>query len=48
MSKYGNWYDLNVRTESGSYKKRFMGRMETGIETISDPAMSYNKNDQLL
>lgn len=41
----GNWYDLTV-TLSGSsdqspcLSRRFMGRMETGVDTISDPAMA--------
>lgn len=39
----GNWYDLTV-TVSGSgavcLYRRYMGRMETGVDTISDPAMA--------
>ena len=34
----GNWYDFSV-TMLDCYSRRFMGRMETGKDTISDPAM---------
>jgi len=39
----GNWYDLEVTAIGGAafaYKRRCMGRMETGKDTISDPAMA--------
>eukprot|EP00298_Acanthocystis_sp_HF-20_P016633 c21536_g1_i1.p1 GENE.c21536_g1_i1~~c21536_g1_i1.p1 ORF type:complete len:724 (-),score=311.80 c21536_g1_i1:22-1950(-) len=36
-SSSGNWYDLSVKV--GTFERRFMGRMETGVDTISDPAM---------
>jgi hypothetical protein len=36
----GNWYDLTATVQSEScYQRRFMGRMETGKDGISDPAM---------
>ena len=36
----GNWYDFSVSVKGGNcYTRRFMGRMETGVDTISDPAM---------
>ncbi len=39
----GNWYDFSAYvkkgTEGNCYVRRFMGRMETGFDTISDPAM---------
>jgi phospholipase C len=36
----GNWYDLTVTLAPAScYVRRFMGRMETGKDGISDPAM---------
>lgn len=39
----GNWYDFTVSVADGSnsptFQRRFMGRMETGRDTISDPAM---------
>lgn len=41
----GNWYDLSVlltsplSAESSCYARRFMGRMETGKDGVSDPAM---------
>lgn len=47
----GNWYDLTVtlsttttttiNSSSSSFLRRFMGRMETNKDTISDPAMGY-------
>jgi len=35
----GNWYDFTVRDTTLGFQRRFMGRMETGKDTISDPAM---------
>jgi phospholipase C len=43
VSKSGNWYDLTVSVtiaENPVFQRRFMGRMETGVDTISDPAMA--------
>jgi phospholipase C len=42
VSNSGNWYDLQVTLVSDalSFQRRFMGRMETGADSISDPAMS--------
>ena len=40
VSAAGNWYDLSVTTgTTGTFERRFMGRMETGETTTSDPAM---------
>jgi phospholipase C len=40
----GNWYDISVSQvdskEVECYFRRFLGRMETGKDTVSDPAMS--------
>mmetsp|Transcript_19893 Transcript_19893/g.41555 ORF Transcript_19893/g.41555 Transcript_19893/m.41555 type:complete len:717 (+) Transcript_19893:1-2151(+) len=35
----GNWYDLKLSIDDSAYYRRFLGRMETGKDTISDPAM---------
>jgi phospholipase C len=36
----GNWYDLTATVSSSQcFERRFMGRMETGKDGISDPAM---------
>lgn len=36
----GNWYDFTVTcSESASFRRRFAGRIETGEDSISDPAM---------
>ncbi|RSZ56878.1 phospholipase C, phosphocholine-specific [Massilia atriviolacea] len=36
----GNWYDFSVRVnELPGYVRRFAGRVETGKDTVSDPAM---------
>lgn len=36
----GNWYDFSVgASTSPSFKRRFAGRIETGKDTVSDPAM---------
>jgi len=34
----GNWYDITLGMEPG-FIRRFAGRMETGRDGISDPAM---------
>jgi phospholipase C len=34
----GNWYDITLRTAQG-FGRRFAGRMETGKNSVSDPAM---------
>jgi phospholipase C len=38
MSTVGHWYDFTASL--GGATRRFMGRMETGVDTISDPAMA--------
>ncbi|QYY28644.1 phospholipase C, phosphocholine-specific [Cupriavidus pinatubonensis] len=35
----GNWYDFTVSTAQGGFKRRFAGRLETGADSVSDPAM---------
>jgi phospholipase C len=36
----GNWYDFVVTCEAApAFARRFAGRMETGEDTVSDPAM---------
>ncbi|MEO8300550.1 MAG: phospholipase C, phosphocholine-specific [Rhizomicrobium sp.] len=37
VSKSGNWYDLTVTAASG-FVRRFAGRLETGKDSVSDPA----------
>lgn len=41
----GNWYDVTMRFENSSYSRRFMGRLETGVESITDPAMANMQLD---
>jgi phospholipase C len=38
VSSSSNWYDLTI-SQLDCFKRRFGGRMETGVDTISDPAM---------
>ncbi len=38
VSKSGNWYDLTLSTAQG-FMRRFAGRLETGKNSVSDPAM---------
>ncbi|MBA2587297.1 MAG: phospholipase C, phosphocholine-specific [Alphaproteobacteria bacterium] len=38
VSKSGNWYDLTLKAETG-FVRRFAGRLETGNDSVSDPAM---------
>lgn len=40
VSKSGNWYDISVSHVQGDSFWRFMGRMETGEHSTSDPAMA--------
>ena len=37
VSKSGNWYDLRLKSARG-FTHRFAGRLETGKNTVSDPA----------
>ena len=37
VSKSGNWYDLTLKGGQG-FTRRFAGRLETGKDTVSDPA----------
>ncbi len=39
VSKTGNWYDLTLTAEGQAFRRRFAGRLETGKNTVSDPAM---------
>jgi phospholipase C len=38
VSKSGNWYDFTLTTGRG-FARRFAGRLETGKDGVSDPAM---------
>ncbi len=47
MATSGSWYDITVQLQAspscslaGTFTRRYMGRMETGRETTSDPAMA--------
>lgn len=36
----GNWYDFVVRCSAApAFQRRFAGRIETGKDSVSDPAM---------
>ncbi|MNT56221.1 Non-hemolytic phospholipase C precursor [compost metagenome] len=40
VSDSGQWYDFAVACEGyAAFQRRFAGRMETGKDLISDPAM---------
>jgi phospholipase C len=39
LDKSGGWYDLAMSLDGGSYHRRWAGRVETGRDSISDPAM---------
>jgi phospholipase C len=47
VSPSGNWYDLSVTLGSSAscFSRRFGGRMETGQDSISDPAMGNGVPD---
>lgn len=41
LTDSGNWYDFSLTTDIGYlYRQRFAGRVETGQDSISDPAMA--------
>lgn len=37
VTKSGGWYDVSI--QAGGYLRRVAGRLEMGVDTISDPAM---------
>jgi phospholipase C len=40
LEKSGNWYDFTVTADDrGRFSRRFAGRVETGRDSFSDPAM---------
>lgn len=39
LSASGHWYDFTVMGQDG-FERRFAGRMETGRDSVSDPAMA--------
>ncbi|SOY61243.1 phosphocholine-specific phospholipase C [Cupriavidus taiwanensis] len=39
VARQGNWYDFTVTTAQGGFARRFAGRIETGTDGVSDPAM---------
>jgi phospholipase C len=39
LAKGGNWYDFSVKSSNG-FHSHFAGRVETGEDSISDPAMA--------
>ena len=39
VARQGNWYDFTVTTTQGGFTRRFAGRIETGQDGVSDPAM---------
>ncbi|WP_323120378.1 phosphocholine-specific phospholipase C [Burkholderia alba] len=39
IGRQDNWYDLTVTVPQGGFSRRFAGRMETGKDGRSDPAM---------
>ena len=40
LASSGGWYDFSVRVNGqADYSRRFAGRMETGADSTSDPAM---------
>lgn len=42
------WYDLTLRSKSQDWERRLMGRIETGVESISDPAMAVAQTDDTI
>ncbi|SCU76138.1 Non-hemolytic phospholipase C [Cupriavidus necator] len=42
VARQGNWYDFTVTTMQGGFTRRFAGRIETGKDSVSDPAMGLN------
>ena len=50
VSKPGNWYDYRLREINDNgvivMERRFMGRVETGKDSITDPAMAIPRVDE--
>lgn len=40
LDKSQNWYDFTVSAAAADYRHRFAGRVETGKDSVSDPAMA--------
>ncbi|WP_411086509.1 phospholipase domain-containing protein [Streptomyces sp. 061-3] len=40
LNPSGHWYDFTVTVDGSSLERRFAGRVETGGDGISDPAMA--------
>lgn len=38
LEQSGNWYDLTIEFPDYGYSRRYMGRLETGVEGVTDPA----------
>ncbi|MCH5596965.1 phospholipase domain-containing protein [Niabella ginsengisoli] len=43
LKKSSNWYDFTVRRKNSNELQRFAGHVETGGESITDPAMGKKK-----
>jgi phospholipase C len=39
LSKSGQWYDASVRVPASTFELRFAGRVETGKDGVTDPAL---------
>lgn len=44
VTSSGNWYDITI-SSSDCFRRRFGGRMENGLDSISDPAMGSGVPD---
>jgi phospholipase C len=40
IARQGNWYDFTASVPQGGFARRFAGRMETGADGVSDPAIA--------
>jgi phospholipase C len=40
LSKTYGWYDISIKVKgNNTFEKRYAGKVETGIETFTDPLM---------
>ncbi|WP_137928372.1 phosphocholine-specific phospholipase C [Cupriavidus sp. 2SB] len=45
VGRQGNWYDFTASVPQGGFQRRFAGRMETGADGVSDPAIAKSVID---
>jgi phospholipase C len=42
IARQGYWYDFTASAQKAGFSRRFAGRMETGVDSVSDPAIAVS------